>query len=312
MEGQQFNRLKWTIARFRRHRMAFWSAIFLLLLSFSVILASLSPYDARRHSVMEKFQSPSLAHPFGTDALGRDVLTRLLYGGRYSLVTAIVATSISLAIGLPVGLTAGYAARRLDSLLMRLVDVFLSIPPLFALIIISTLLQKTNITALYAGQPMIVAATIGVLSWMTIARLVRSLVLSLRNREFVIASRALGSGSYRIIGVHIFPHTMPVIIIEATLLLAASITIETGLSFIGFGIDPATPSWGNMLREGQAFISQYPWLSLFPGILVSLTIVAINFVGDGLRDLLDPWQSTSNLSQGHALASAFRLPEEQR
>jgi len=302
MEKRRLNRVKGTIGRFRRHPLAFWSAIFLLLLSLCIFLAPLSPYDARRHSVMEKLQLPSFPHPFGTDTLGRDILTRLLYGGRNSLVTAIVATSIALIIGVPVGLTAGYIGSTVDSLLMRLVDVFLSIPPLFALIIISTLLQRTNIAALYAGQPMIVAVTIGILSWMTTARLVRSQVLSLRNREFVIASRALGSSSWRIISTHILPHTMPIIIIEATLLMASSITIETGLSFIGFGIDPATPTWGNMLRDGQAYISQYPWLSLFPGILVTLTIVAINFVGDGLRDSIDPRQLSTKTGQRNELA----------
>jgi len=274
--------------RFRRHPAALGGSAILLFIIFSTILVSLSPYDAKHHVVWDKFQPPSPRHPCGTDSLGRDVLTRLFYGGRASLLVGFATTCISLTIGLSVGMLAGYHGGLVDQILMRATDVFLSSPSLFVLIVASTLFRETHIPALAEGQPAVVALTIGSLSWMTIARLVRASALSLRDRDFVVAARSLGASSRRLMTLHILPNTLGPVIVEATLLVAWAILVEAGLSYIGFGVDPRTPTWGNMLREGQSYLTTYPWLSVAPGALIFFTVISINYVGDGLRDALDP------------------------
>lgn len=274
--------------RFRSHPAAFAGSAVLLLVILLTTLAFLSPYDPKRHVIFEKFQAPSLRHPFGTDSMGRDALTRLLYGGRMSLLVGFAATCISLGIGIPVGMIAGYYGSTLDGILMRVTDTFLSFPPLFVLILVSALLRETSIPALAEGQPLVIAFAIGVLSWMTVSRLVRASVLALRARDFVVAARSLGASNYRIMTLHILPNAVGPVIVEATLLVAAAILTEAGLGFIGFGIHPRTPTWGNMLRDGQLYLAEYPWLAIFPGLLILLTVISINYLGDGLRDALDP------------------------
>ena len=190
-EQANWTQLVWR--RFRRHPAALAGSAVLLLIIFLTTLAFLSPYDPKRHIIWEKFQPPSLSHPCGTDSLGRDVLTRLLCGGRTSLLVGFATTCISLGIGIPVGMFAGYYGGAVDGILMRVTDTFLSFPSLFVLILISALLRETGIPALADGQPLVIALAIGVLSWMTIARLVRASALSLRDRDFVVAARSLGT-----------------------------------------------------------------------------------------------------------------------
>jgi len=274
--------------RFLRHPGAIGGAVVLSLIVCLAILAFLSPYDPQRNDVMHKLQPPSLLHPCGTDSLGRDVLTRLLYGARISLVVGLATTCISLGIGVPTGILAGYFGGSLDDILMRATDTFLSFPSLFVLILISSLLRETGLPAIAEGQPLVIAFTIGSLSWMTVARLVRASALSLRERNFVVAAHSIGVPYHRIMIRHILPNTLGPVIVEATLLVASAIIVEAGLSFIGFGVHARTPTWGNMLAEGQAYLSQCPWLSFFPGFLIFATAISINYIGDGIRDATDP------------------------
>lgn len=274
--------------RFRQHPAAVAGGAILVMVILSTALAFLSPYDPERHNVSEKFQAPSHMYPCGTDALGRDVLTRLLYGGRISLLVGLSTTCISLGIGIPIGMIAGYYGGSIDGILMRMTDVFLSLPSIFVLILASALLRETGIPSVAEGQPLVIAFTIGILSWMTIARLVRASALSLRDRDFVMSTVSIGASDRRIMILHILPNTLAPVIVEATLLVAWAILTEAGLSFIGFGVHARTPTWGNMLREGQSYLTQYPWLSIFPGLLIFLTVISINYLGDGLRDALDP------------------------
>jgi peptide/nickel transport system permease protein len=176
---------------------------------------------------------------------------------------------------------------------MRLADVFLAFPQLFVLILISTLLRGLNSPIFTEGRPLVIAFSIGILSWMPIARLVRATVLSLSTREYVTATRALGAKNCRIILKHILPNSLSPIIVEATLLVAYSILTEAGLSFIGFGVHPRIPTWGNMLHEGQSYLLEYPWLSIAPGAVIFLTVISINYIGDGIRDTFDPHKCLS-------------------
>jgi len=276
--------------RFRRHRGAIIGAIIFGILILMCVLSPLSPYDAEKSNLPEKFQPPSTSHLLGTDALGRDLFTRILYGGRISLSVGGIAVAISLLIGVPIGALAGYYGGRLDSLLMRLTDAFLSLPSFLVLILLAAILREVDIPIFQRNNVFTISFVIGILSWMTFARLVRAAFLTLRELDYVSASRALGSSDSRIIVGHILPNGIGVIIVEATLQLGYAIIQEAGLSFLGFGIQQPTPSWGNLISTAQDHFIKYPWLAIFPGLMIFLSIISVNYIGDGLRDAFDPYK----------------------
>src|SRR5690554_4365719 len=276
-----------TWRRFRQHRLAVAGALVLLLIVLATALAGLSPYDPTTTNLRARFESPSFSHPFGTDDLGRDTLTRVLYGGRASLLVGLLAMAISVSIGTIIGALAGYFRGWLDSVLMRLTDLFLSVPSLFVLIVLSTLLFDTGVGTAGGGLPMIVLI-IGGMSWMVVARIVRSSFLALRERTFVEAAHAAGSGDGRRIFRHILPNAIGPILVQATLQVAVAIIAESGLSYLGFGIQPPTATWGNMLKDAQSSMTSNPHLAIFPGLMIFFTVIAVNAIGDGLRDAFDP------------------------
>jgi peptide/nickel transport system permease protein len=274
--------------RFRKHPGAIFGVYVFIALILLALLAPLSPYPSEGSFMSERLQPPSLAHPLGTDALGLDLLTRIAYGGRISLTVGLLVVVISLSIGVPMGALAGYYSGRLDSILMRTTDAFLSLPTLLVLILLSAILREVDIPFFESNSVLTIALVIGILSWMTFARLVRALFLTLRELDFVSATRALGGSDLRIILRHILPNAIGPIIVEATLELGYAIIEESGLSFLGFGIQPPTPSWGNLLSNAQENFTKYPWLAIFPGLMIFLAIISVNYIGDGLRDAFDP------------------------
>jgi peptide/nickel transport system permease protein len=288
--GESMTRL--IARRFVRHRLAAISAVILILLTMVSLFAFVSPHNPAAINAQNRLESPSSSYWLGTDMLGRDVLTRLLYGGRVSLAVGLLATAVALLIGATVGALAGFYGGTVDNLLMRLVDVFLSFPSLFVLIVLGSILRGSELAHLRGGL-IPLAVIIGVLSWMTVARVVRATFLSLREVEFVEAARSMGAGTPRLILRHILPGAVGPIIVQGTLQVAWSILTESGLSYLGFGIQPPTPSWGNMLNDAQSFMLRLPLLAVLPGFMIFLTVMSINYVGDGLRDALDPRSRTT-------------------
>lgn len=276
--------------RFRRHRGAIAGMFMFGILVILCIAAFLSPYDSERSQLSDKFQPPSALHWLGTDALGRDLFTRILYGGRISLTVGGFAVAISLLIGVPIGALAGYYGGRIDSILMRFTDAFLSLPPFLVLILLASILREVEIPLFQRNSVLTIGLVIGVLSWMTFARLVRAAFLTLRELDYVSAARALGASDNQIILRHILPNGIGVVIVEATLQLGYAIIQESGLSFLGFGIQQPTPSWGNLIATAQDHFIRYPWLAIFPGLMIFLTIISVNYIGDGLRDAFDPYK----------------------
>jgi len=286
----QAHRSIWQIVlrQFLRHRMAVIAVFVLLAVGLSALLAPLiSPQDPLKTQAANNLLPPSREHFFGTDDMGRDVLSRILYGGRVSLTVGFLATFVSLIFGLIIGGVSGYFGGLLDNILMRLTDLFLSFPTLFVLILLSSLLRETRMNFLRSGM-LPVVFVIALLSWMGLARLVRASFLSLREQEFVESARAVGAGNLRIIVRHILPNSLSAIIVNSTLFVAYSIITESGLSYLGFGVQPPTSTWGNMLNRAQIYVYVAPWLGIFPGLMIFLTVIAINYIGDGLRDALDP------------------------
>lgn len=277
-----------TVRRFRQHRMAVISVFVLGLVIMSAILAPLGRYTPTEQNPKNAFMPPSAQHWFGTDDLGRDVFTRTLYGGRISLTVGLAATGLALLLGMLVGAVAGYAGGLTDNLLMRLTDAFLSLPSLFVLILVSTMLRDVPVLNL-RNSVLMVIIIIAVLSWMWPARLVRGAFLSLREQEFVQAARSVGVGHRRIMIQHILPNTVSLIIVQGTLAVAYAIIVESGLSYLGFGVQPPTPSWGNLLATAQVYALRAPWLMVFPGLMIFITTLSINHIGDGLRDAFDPY-----------------------
>jgi peptide/nickel transport system permease protein len=285
------HRTMWRIAvgQFVRHRLAVFAVFVLLVLIALVVLAPLlSPHDPLKTEAGDKLLPPSSEHPLGTDDMGRDVLSRILYGGRVSLTVGFLATLVSLIIGTVIGGLAGFFGGALDNALMRVTDLFLSFPTLFVLILLSALLRETQMNYLRNG-PLPVVIVIAALSWMGLARLVRASFLSLREQEFVEAARSVGAGRFRIMSRHILPNAIGVLVVNSTLILAFAIIMESGLSYLGFGVQPPTPTWGNMLNRAQIYVYIAPWLGIFPGLMIFLTVISINYIGDGLRDALDPF-----------------------
>ena len=276
--------------RFTKHRGAIAGAFVFGFLIAVCILAFLSPFDPEKSSLPEKFQPPSVSHLLGTDALGRDLFTRILYGGRISLAVGGIAVAISLLIGVPIGALAGYYGGKVDSFLMRLTDAFLSLPSFLVLILLAAILREVELPIFQRNSVLTISLVIGILSWMTFARLVRAAFLTLRELDYVSASRALGASDRRIMLGHILPNGIGVVIVEATLQLGYAIIQESGLSFLGFGIQQPTPSWGNLISTAQDHFIKYPWLAIFPGLMIFLTIISVNYIGDGLRDAFDPYK----------------------
>ncbi len=276
-----------TIRRFFRHRVALLSVAVLLLVILSALLAPLSPYTATEQNPANDLLAPSAAHWFGTDDLGRDVFTRVIYGGRISILVGLMATVLSLAFGIVVGAVAGYFGGWIDNVLMRITDAFLSLPSLFVLILISTLLRDLPNVELRSSV-WIVIIVIAVLSWMWPARLLRGEFLTLKEHDFVLAAQSTGVGHGRIMLRHILPNAVGIIIVHGTLSVGYSIILESGLSYLGFGIQPPTPSWGNLLATAQVYALRAPWLMIFPGVMIFLTTLSVNHIGDGLRDAFDP------------------------
>jgi peptide/nickel transport system permease protein len=224
-------------------------------------------------------EPPSGAHPLGTDDLGRDVLARMLHGARISLSVGFVAESIAIGIGLVIGLLAGYYGGKVDSLLMRFVDIMLCFPTFFLILAVIAFIGPSIWNIMFI---------IGVTGWMGVARLVRAETLSLKERDFVAAARAQGAGTARILFRHILPNTLAPVLVAATLGVAGAILVESGLSFLGIGVQPPTPSWGNILTAGKDNIEFAWWLSLFPGLAIFLTVLGYNLLGEGIRDAVDP------------------------
>jgi peptide/nickel transport system permease protein len=273
--------------RFKRHKLAIGSAVVLGLLGLSALFAPLlSPYTFAEQNLVERLQSPSLSHYFGTDQLGRDLFTRVLYGGRISLLVGVSVALSAGIIGGVVGSMAGFYGGWIDNILMRVTDLFLSIPFLVILIIASTWL---------GGSLIDIVIILTLFFWMPDARIVRGVFLSMKEKEFVEAARASGATNKRIMFYHMLPNAMGPIIVNATLSVAAAILTESALSFLGFGVQPPTPTWGNLLFQSRNFITLAPWLVWFPGLAILITVLAVNFLGDGMRDALDPHQKIGGI-----------------
>lgn len=278
--------------QFRRNRLAMFG---LFMLGFMVLAVLIGPYiytvDPKHINIMDSNLSPSMAHPFGTDDLGRDLLARCLYGGRISLSVGMAAMIIAMILGTAAGLLSGYI-NRLDGILMRFTDLMLTLPALPILLVAASLFRDPlrRSFGLELGAFLLIVTVIGVLGWMSTARLVRGSVLSIKQKEYVEAAVNIGSRSGSIMTRHILPNVMSVIIVSATLSVAQAVLTESTLSFLGVGFPPDVPTWGSLLYAGRDYMTTYPWTVIFPGLLISLTILSINFMGDGLRDALDPRQ----------------------
>jgi peptide/nickel transport system permease protein len=266
--------------RFRRHKLAMASAVLLLILALVAIFAKVvSPFSPRALDLLHTYRGPSSAHWFGTDELGRDEFTRVIYGGRISLSVGLAVAIVSAFVGAFAGSIAGFYGGLIDNIMMRVTDLFLAIPFLVILILFSKVLGTSVFD---------IILILSLFFWMGDARIVRGVVLSLKEKEFVEAARASGARDRRVIFYHILPNVTGPIVVNVTLLVAAAILTESALSFLGFGIQPPTPSWGNMLSGAQSQIFTAPWLIYFPGLFILITVLAVNFLGDGLRDALDP------------------------
>ena len=270
--------------RLRRHRLAVASLVVVVLVSLACLAAPiLAPFEFDQIDLRNIRQAPGPVHWLGTDDLGRDLFTRILYGGRVSILIGLLAAIVGTGFGSLVGAVAGYFGGRVDGLLMRFTDVVFSIPTLPLLIVLASYTQAGAVS---------MSVTIGALSWMATARVVRGEVLKIRAMEYVEAARGLGASSTRIITRHVLPNALGPIVVGATLAVGNAIILESSLSFLGLGIQPPTPTWGNMLMDAQSTMQTEPWLSIFPGMAILIVVLAVNFLGDGLQDALDPRAET--------------------
>lgn len=265
----------------RQNKLAAFSAVLILVILLLAIFAPLvAPYGEAEQDLLQRLQPPSLAHWFGTDELGRDVLSRILYGSRLSLTIGILPTIISLAVGIVFGLLAGYFGGWLDYLIMRLADVMLSIPSLLLAMVVMYTLGQSTLNLFIA---------LSLTSWASIARVVRSQTLSLKESEYVEAARSIGVSRWKIMVRHILPNCIPSLIVLFTLNVPSAILSESSLSFLGIGAQPPAASWGLMVNQSKQFLFTQPWLSLAPCLAIMVVVLAFNFLGDGLRDVLDPY-----------------------
>jgi peptide/nickel transport system permease protein len=266
--------------QFRRHKAALVAILVLTIMAFMCFFAPvIAPYEFDAIDLRNTKQPPTLKHLMGTDELGRDLFTRVLYGGRISLTIGIFAALVGTLFGTLIGAMAGFYGKQIDNILMRFTDIAFSIPTLPLLIVVSSFTK--------ASLPVIVLV-IGLLSWMATARVVRGTILSIKEQEYIIAARMIGVRNGRIIFRHILPNTFSAIVVGATLSVGGAIITESVLSFLGLGVQPPVPSWGNMLQDSQATMASKPWLTIFPGLAILITVLCINFIGDGLQDAIDP------------------------
>ena len=268
------------LARFVRHRAAVGGAVLIAVLACVAVLAPmLTPQSPEAQDLVNRLQPPTHGHWLGTDGHGRDVLTRLLYGARVSLLVGLAAASLAVTLGVLVGAVAGYWGGRVDLVLMRFTDVFMTIPVLFLILLV---------VAAYGASLTNTIAVLGAVYWPGVARLVRGQMLTLRARDFVVAAKALGAGDARVVSRHLLPNAAGVIAVQVTLSVATAILAESALSFLGLGVPPPTPSWGNMLTEGRLHLLGAWWIATFPGFAILVSVLAFNLTGDGIRDALDP------------------------
>ena len=276
--------------QFKTHRGALIGAGFFLFVLVGVVVGPwLWGIDPTKIDIRARNGGLSLAHPLGTDQLGRDLLARMMVGGRISMAVGLTAMLLSLLLGTLIGVVAGYF-RRLDGLLMRLTDLFLALP-LLPLLLVIILLFREPLKAAFGvegGIFALIVFAIGITSWMHTARIVRGDVLALKEREFVLAARSIGTPARRMITRHILPNVLSPIMVSATLGIANAIITESALSFLGFGFPPDFPTWGRLLNDGVPYLQQYPVRVIWPGLAISLTVLSVNYMGDGLRDALDP------------------------
>jgi len=283
--------LRETLRRFLKHRLAVFGAVVLAMLILGVLAG---PYLYRvpidEIDFKAKLKGPSWAHPLGTDDLGQDVLARMLYGGRISLAVGVTSMLIAITVGVLIGATAGYAGGAMDNTLMRVTDLFLCLPGLPLLLLLVYLFREPLKKALgpEAGVFILVVVVIGGLRWMAVARLVRAQFLSLREKEFVEAARGLGASALRQVRRHILPNAMGPVIVAATIDVAAAIIVESSLSFLGLGFPPDIPSWGRILYDAKDNLDFAPHWAIAAGTAIFLTVLSINYIGDGLRDAFDP------------------------
>jgi peptide/nickel transport system permease protein len=291
-EQQTMRQLIWR--SYRRHKPAMIGTIIVLVFALAAIFAPyISPWDPKKTNLDAMLQPPSAEHIMGTDELGRDLLTRILYGGRVSLSIGVMAMALAVVVGAIVGGVAGFYGGWVDNVLMRFTDMMLAFPQLFILIILALALRDIPIEALRGtafASVFSIVLVIAVLAWMRVARLVRASFLSLKEKEFIEAARSCGVSNLRIMIRHLLPNAMSPIIVAATFRVATSIITESGLSYLGFGVQPPTPTWGNMLKNAQDQMTRAPWTAIFPGLMIFIAVIAINFIGDGLRDALDPYK----------------------
>jgi peptide/nickel transport system permease protein len=269
------------LRRFRRHKLAVFGAVAIILMTLACIFGPmLLPYNDTFIDIRQRFAPPfSGSHVLGTDPLGRDILARLLMAGRISLAVGFSAMLISMAIGVCIGMVAGFFQGVLGAALMRFVDAMLCFPSIFLLLAISALISPS-----VPSIVMLIAMT----SWMEVARVVEAQMRSLRTRDFAVAAVSMGSSNLRIMYHELLPNAIAPIVVAATLNVAHAILAESYISFLGYGIQPPTPSWGNMLENAQSYLTSAPWLAILPGAAITLAVTSFNFVGDGLRDALDP------------------------
>ncbi|CAH0264468.1 ABC transporter permease [Roseomonas sp. CECT 9278] len=269
-------------ARFRRHRLALAGGIVVALLLASALFAPVfAPQDPTLLDTALRFRTPfaDWAHPLGTDELGRDTLSRLLHGGRVSLTVGLVAMITTVATGAFIGITAGFLGGWVDTLLMRFVDTMLCFPQVFLLLVVAAFVPPTLLS---------ISLVIGLTSWMEVSRIVRAEILHLKEQDFVAAARALGASRARIMFRELLPNAAAPILVAATLKVASAVLMESYISYLGYGVQPPLASWGNMLTNAQGYFDTVPWLAILPGAAITLTVMGFNFLGDGLRDALDP------------------------
>lgn len=268
------------LRRLARNRMAVGGGVIVLVLVITALFAPLlAPYDPIKQDYTAVLSGPSAAHPMGTDGLGRDVLSRLIFGARTSITVGVLTQVVILAIGLSIGATAGLAGGRTENLLMRFTDIMYAFPDLLLIILLRSI---------FGGSVTMIFVAIGLAGWVTVARLVRGQILSLRERDYVLAARSLGSSQFRILVRHLLPNALGPVIVALTFGIPGAIFAEAALSYIGIGISPPTPSWGSMIQDGYQAIFAFPYLVLWPGLAIALTMMSFTFLGDGLRDALDP------------------------
>lgn len=266
--------------KLRKNRMAlFGFAVLLILFVVSLLTPWIAPYSYETQDLMLGATPPSAAHWLGTDIFGRDMLTRIMYGGRVSLMVGFIATAVALVIGIIWGSIAGFVGGRVDAVMMRIVDIMYALPFMIFIVLLMVVFGR-NILLLFIA--------IGAVEWLTMARIVRSQVMALRKQEFVEAAYSMGLSRWAIIRRHIIPNTLGPVIVYTTLTIPSVMLLEAFLSFLGLGIQPPQSSWGLLINYGVETMEEYPWLLIFPGITLSLTLFALNFLGDGLRDALDP------------------------